>query len=262
MARYPVTNAQFKCFVDAGGYEEERYWTKAGWAWRDGDFGQKPDDFTDEDWDDWVTARKNFEHPEEWEDGQFPPERANHPVVNVTWHESLAYTRWLAEATGKPYRLPTEAEWEKAARGGIQIPNPQSQIPNESVDNPNPKREYPWGDKFDPKKVNMRIGDEQVDGTSPVGIYPGGASPYGILDLTGNVWEWCSSLYQSYPYDPDDGREDLEAEGPRVLRGGSWFNSSVRFAGCSSRWGYLPSNFYGTRGLRLVVGFAHSPSLF
>jgi len=230
MAKYPVTNAQFKGFVDAGGYSEERYWTRAGWAWRQG----KGEQF----------GREHHEWPKGWEDGQFPPERANHPVVNVTWYEAVAYTRWLAEATGKPYRLPTEAEWEKAARGDQD------------------RREYPWGDKFDSKKVNMSIGAEIVGGTSPVGIYPAGASPYGILDLSGNVWEWCSSLYQDYPYDPDDGREDLEAEGDRVLRGGSWINSFKTLARCSCRLADLPSRFQRSFGLRLVVGFAHSLSEF
>ena len=93
-----------------------------------------------------------------------------------------------------------------------------------------------------------------------MGIYPGGASPYGIMDLSGNVWEWCSSLYRDYPYDPDDGREDLEAEGPRVLRGGSWADSLERSARCSSRFGDPPSFFNVNFGLRLVVGFAHSLS--
>jgi formylglycine-generating enzyme required for sulfatase activity len=104
----------------------------------------------------------------------------------------------------------------------------------------------------------MAIGDEKVGGTSPVGIYPGGASPYGILDLSGNVWEWCSSLYQDYPYDPDDGREDLEAKGFRVLCGGSWALSLKRRARCSHRFDDPPSLFLGNVGLRLVVGFAHS----
>jgi formylglycine-generating enzyme required for sulfatase activity/energy-coupling factor transporter ATP-binding protein EcfA2 len=247
MAKYPVTNAQFLCFVDAGGYSEKQYWTKAGWAWRQGKGEQY--------------GRKHREWPEGWEDGRFPPERANHPVVNVTWHEALAYTRWLAGATGRPYGLPSEAEWEKAARGGIQTPNLKSQIPNELVDNPNPRREYPWGDEFDAKKVNMDIGDEKVGGTSPVGIYPGGASPYGLMDLSGNVWEWCASLYRDYPYDPDDGREDLEAEGYRVLRGGSWASRGERYARCSSRYVGPPAFFDVFAGLRVVVS-ARSLSRF
>ncbi len=118
IARFPVTNAQYQCFVDAGGYGKRDYWTDAGWAWRHGEFGEKPSGYPDSIWNR-ITGRKNFEHPEGWEDGQFPSQRANHPVVDVTWHEAAAYCRWLAEVTGRPYRLPTEAEWEKAARGGI-----------------------------------------------------------------------------------------------------------------------------------------------
>jgi formylglycine-generating enzyme required for sulfatase activity len=119
------------------------------------------------------------------------------------------------------------------------------------------KREYPWGDEFDPKKVNMDIGDEKVGGTSPVGIYPGGASPYDIMDLSGNVWEWCSSLRWDYPYDPDDGREDLEAEDFRVLRGGSRADLSESFVRCSYRSANHPACFFGIfgddYGLRVVV---------
>lgn len=220
MAKYSMTNAQFKCFVDAGGYHEEQYWTEAGWAWRQG----KGEQF----------GQEHHEWPQGWKDGRFPPERANHPVVNVTWYEALAYTCWLAEATGKPYHLPTEAEWEKAARGDKD------------------RREYPWGDRFDPGKANLDIGDERVDGTSPVGIYPGGASPYGAMDMSGNVWEWCSGLYRDYPYDPDDGREDLQAEGPRVLRGGA-FNTSCDYARCSARHEYLPHNAQDNCGFRVVI---------
>jgi formylglycine-generating enzyme required for sulfatase activity len=227
MAKYPVTNGQFKRFVDAGGYNQEKHWTRAGWAWRQG----KGDQF----------GREHRDWPEGWEDGQFPSERPNHPVVDVTWYEALAYPRWLAEVTGKPYRLPTEAEWEKAARGDKD------------------RREYPWGEGFDPKKVNMGIGDEQVGGTSPVGIYPGGVSPYGIMDLSGNVWEWCSSLFQGYLYDPSDGREDLEAEGPRVLRGGSWGYVIERLARCSCRHGVHPALFLDSCGFRVVVSAALSP---
>jgi len=230
MAKYPVTNAQFKCFVDAGGYDKKRYWTRAGWAWRQG----KGEQFD----------REHHEWPEGWEDGQFPPERANHPVVDVSWYETLAYTRWLAEVTGKPYRLPTEAEWEKAARGDQD------------------RREYPWGDLFDSRKANLRInGPEIVFDTTPVGIYPSGASPYGILDLSGNVWERCSSLHWSYPYDPDDGREDLEAGGHRVLRGGSWVYFEEWYARCSSRLDVHPAYFYISHGFRVLVS-AHSLSEF
>jgi len=196
IGKYPVTNGQYRRFVEAGGYDERRYWTAVGWAWRQSEHKR------------W--GREHGDRPEWWDDPAW--NLPNLPVVGVCWFEALAYTRWLSEATGRPCRLPTEAEWEKAARG---------------IDG----RIYPWGnDEIGPQRANYR--ETGVSSTSPVGCSPSGASPYGCLDMVGNVWEWCSSLYRSYPYGPGDRREDLEAEGGRVLRGGSWddFQSSARCA--------------------------------
>jgi formylglycine-generating enzyme required for sulfatase activity len=132
--------------------------------------------------------------------------KANHPVVKVSWSEAMAYGRWLNEALhgeikDLQLRLPTEAEWEKAARGEY-------------------GNEWPWGNEFDPHKCNSS--ERRQGGTTPVGAYsPQGDSPYGAADMAGNVWEWCHSLYQPYPYMVDDGREsENENAGDRVLRGG------------------------------------------
>ncbi len=148
----------------------------------------------------------NHRPPSHWEGDTYSEELGDHPVVNVNWHDAVAYCQWLSEKTRKNYRLPTEAEWEKAAGWDEQVGK---------------RQRYPWGDDFDPKKCNTSEGGP--GDTTPVGQYsPDGDSPYGAADMSGNVWEWCSTVYRDYPYQTDDGREVLETEGSRVLRGGSW----------------------------------------
>jgi formylglycine-generating enzyme required for sulfatase activity len=176
-------------------------------------------------------------------------------VVNVSWYDAMAYCRWLEERLQVPgstlnvwregqlgtlnlkpgtfaVRLPSEAEWEKGARG-------------------TDGRIYPWGDQWDAARCNAEKG---LSGdTTPVGAYPNGASPYGVLDMAGNVWEWTRSLEKSYPYDPDDGREDPEAAGARVVRGGA-FLDGARFVRCAVRDRDLPVDWLWRCGLRGVVG--------
>jgi len=179
--RYPVTNAEYKRFVEATGHPVPCY--DVEWA--------NPYDYN-------------------WDPGtrSYPPGKDDHPVVLVTWEDALAYAAWAGK------RLPTEAEWELAAR---------------STDG----RRWPWGNEFAPGRCNTK--EAGIGGTSPVTRYsPDADSPYGVGDMVGNVWEWTSSLYRPYPYDADDGRESLEAEGWRVLRGGSWLNDLAR-ACCTAR---------------------------
>jgi len=181
-----------------------------------------------------------YRRPNHWEGGKPPSGKEDHPVVNVTWHDAVAYCHWLSEVTGRPYRLPSEAEWEKGGRG-------------------TDGRIWPWGNQWDAKRCNTSEGGK--GNTTPVGAYPEGASPYGLLDMAGNVLEWTRSLWGEdweepsfkYPYDPADGREDLEAPDTvlRVLRGGSWNYSQVN-ARCIERRRHSPSYSHNFIGFRLV----------
>jgi len=158
-----VTNAQFRPFIEDGGYEDERWWTDAGWTWRN---------------------ENNITAPSFWNDETRNGD--NQPVVGVSWYEAVAYAHWLSNETGLAVRLPTEAEWERAARG-------------------DDGRIYPWGDQ-EPHAQLLNYSGSDIDHTTAVGSYPDGASPYGALDMTGNVYEWTHSLYMEYPYVDDDGR--------------------------------------------------------
>ncbi|HEX9922614.1 MAG TPA: SUMF1/EgtB/PvdO family nonheme iron enzyme [Anaerolineae bacterium] len=201
IARAPITNAQYHFFVEATGHRSPRH----------------------------------------WKDGRPPRGLESHPVVAVTWHDALAYCRWLAEVTGQSITLPSEAQWEKAARG------------------PQDRREYPWGNDWDETKCNTN--ELGLGETTPVGIFPDGASPYGGLDMAGNVWEWTTSQFKEYPYDPADGRENLEAgdKALRVWRGGSFSRYRSR-ARCAARYWDLPDLWYFSGGFRVVVSPISPPS--
>ncbi len=183
ISRYPVTNAQYARFL--------------------ADNLTYPVPYLDEVWAgpyNWDPQRRT--HPEG---------KANHPVVMVSWEDALAYCEWAG------VRLPTEMEWEKAARG-------------------EDGRTYPWGDEFDPEQVNVREGG--VGSTTPVGVYPDGASPYGLLDCAGNVWEWTTSR---------------AGENQIVIRGGSW-NFRAEDARCFARDYGHPSHRSNCIGFRVVTG--------
>ncbi len=191
----------------------------------------------------------------------------NHPVVDVTWHDAQAFCTWLTGdwqkrgwlSDGWAVRLPSEAEWEKAARGGQQIVRVVHSISSlkgemqreiQQENNPNSRRVFPWGDEPDPNLANYA--DTHIGNTSAVGCFPDGASPYGCEDMSGNVWEWTRSVYEQYPYDPNGGRESLQSDAARVLRGGG-FNSNEYFVRCAYRLWYVPDALYRFIGFRVVL---------
>ena len=236
---------QFQCFIDAGGYYEPQWWTQTGWSWRQGRW----DSQFEEDY----RSRKYLQRrpkalrqaPMEWNVQRAYP---NRPVVNICWFEAMAYCRWLEAQVkaaqilplpdGYCLRLPTEAEWEKAARCGG-------------------SRRYPWGDE-DWDETRANIGDSDIGHPTPVGMYPAGVTPTTELhDLGGNVWEWTLSRYRPYPYDPNDGRNDPEAEGRPVVRGGSW-DSLLGFARAASRYRDPSVTWLDISGFRVVLSLANS----
>lgn len=261
IARYPVTNAQFALFVEAGGYKEPRYWAEAQAAgvWRDGQV-QRAHYVLEEDELKVVEAELG-EAPLDFGE---PYNLPNHPVVGVTWYEVLAFARWLEEQlevgggrlqvwqagrvqtldlSGEGFRvtLPGEAEWEKAARG-------------------TDGRIYAWGNEPDPERANYN--ETGIGTTSAVGCFPGGVSPYGVEELSGNVWEWTRSLWEKdlgepdfkYLYNSEDGRENLEAPANvlRVLRGGAFYVDQW-YVRCAFRGWDFPDVRYRSRGFRVVV---------
>jgi formylglycine-generating enzyme required for sulfatase activity len=196
-----------------------------------------------------------YKPPQGWDGDQFPAEKGSHPVVNVSWDDAVAYCKWLSEKTGKNYRLPTEAEWEKAARWRSPLPAGEGKGEGESLI-------YPWGNDFDPKKANTV--ESNIGDTTDVGKFsPQGDSPYGCADMAGNVWEWCNDWFKEDEYkrsSPVDKRRQgsvlKDPQGPkdgqyRVLRGGSFFNYH-RNARCALRGRNFPRFFSNSWGFRVA----------
>jgi len=290
IGQFLVTNAEWRCFMGAGGYEDERWWdTEDGRAWRRGElanegakvdnrawrkrFRENPDLFEQaieegrfsseeavERWRAWIAfedeafeavleARwraKRVTEPEYWRDARF-----NHPmqpVVGICWYEARAYCNWLGAQTGTAIRLPTEVEWEAAARG------PQGRL-------------YAYGNEFDATKGNTD--EARIRRSTPVGVFAEGDTPEGVSDMAGNVAQWTSSGWgrddeqrpeYGYPYDARDGREDIHAGAScrRVLRGGAWDDYGVS-ARAACRDLYLPVVRYYAVGFRVVRHASYGP---
>ena len=231
ISRYPVTVAQYQAFVDEGGYGEERFWTKAGWAWK---------------------QTQKISRPEAY-DPVF--QAANHPRVGVSWYEAVAFCSWLTQKLGSlpeghpaclpsglAVSLPNEPEWERAAR---------------HTDG----RSFPWGDQEQTAEERCNVHRTGLGHTSAVGLFPSGLAQCGAADMAGNVREWTRSLWGKdynlefrYPYRPADGRENVDAPTNvvRVLRGGSWVNNAD-YARCAYRFRNFPGYRNWYYGFRLVA---------
>ena len=257
MGRFPVTNAQYRLFMDAGGYAEERFWEEAvrNEVWKDGMVKGLFDD-------------EPRNHPQRFAGPYGLP---NHPVVGVTWYEAMAFARWLEshwrerQLIPEDWRLglPTEAQWEKAARGGLKVPErpvvltankvAKCDVADVLIDNENSARKYPWGDELDSEKMNIK--ETGIGTTSTPGCFSSGKSPCGCEDMSGNVWEWTRSEKRKYPYKPRDGREDtsLFTNDTWVSnRGGSFFFEE-KLSRCGFRNDDLPDDRDGYVGFRILL---------
>jgi iron(II)-dependent oxidoreductase len=204
----PVSNAQYQQFLAAGGYDRAEFWTPAGWAYRQ-KAGLTAPLFWSRDSGGWV--RRRFGRIEE-----VPP---SEPVQHVCWYEAAAYAKWAGR------RLPTEAEWEKAARHDPATGR---------------SRRYPWGDD-DPTPERANLGQRHLQ-PAPVGSYPAGASAYGVRQLIGDVWEWVSSDLAGYPgfrpYPYPEYSEVFFGPEYKMLRGGAWATDKVACRGTFRNWDY------------------------
>jgi len=216
IGKHEVTRGEYRRFVEAGGYDNREYWSSPGWEWKAAQGRTEP---------------AYWAEVQDWATGTFV-QTDSHAVVGVSYHEAEAYCNW---AGGK---LPTEAQWEKAARWTGSYPNV-----------------FPWGNVWDADLCNNWYDHNTAAGgymkcqTAPVGSYPSGASPYGCLDMAGNAWEWCRDWYASYPghSDPFDYTDTY-----RALRGGSWYSFSGNNSRCAARHSSDPQYSWYNHGFRLV----------
>jgi formylglycine-generating enzyme required for sulfatase activity len=219
ISRYSVTNAQFQVFVREGGYTEQwkDCWTLEGWKWKEDMRLSKP-----------KTQGGEFDLP-------------NHPVVQISWYEASAFCQWFTHRlreTGElsPYqeiRLPSEAEWEKAARG-------------------EDGQTYPWGNE-EITSEHANYYDTQLGVTSTVGCFPRGVSSYGCQDMAGNVWEWCLDWYDEdyYKKSPKENPPGSDTGSYRVIRGGAW-NDDAGICRSATRYRSGPGRRSDGIGFRLL----------
>jgi len=202
----PVSNAAYRAFVEAGGYDDQRLWSPAGWRWRC-ESGKRSPAFWFREGDTWL--RRRFARVEPLPDDE--------PVQHVCFFEADAYARWAGR------RLPTEAEWEKAASW-----DPDTRT----------KRRFPWGDQA-PTEERANLGQTRYRPTA-AGSYPAGAAPCGALQMVGDVWEWTSTEFTGYPgfrsFPYKEYSEVFFDDGYRVLRGGSWATDPLALRTTFRNW--------------------------
>ena len=233
LARYLVTNAQFQVFVDDRGYQQARFWPEAQAAgyWQSQGFkGQFDHEF----------RTGPYTYPE-------PFTLPNHPVVGISWYEAVAFCHWLTAQLALAdweVRLPTQPEWEKGARGGLMLPSVNPPVafgklavlpPSALQPNPNPRRIFPWGDPADPERANCT--ESKIGTTSAAGCFASGASPYGLEELSGNVWEWS---------------QNVDKDGWSYLRGNAYYSVADEVAAVAVN-GNPPDDWYYVFGFRCVV---------
>ena len=208
IAHVPVIVRQYAVFVESKAVNDGKWWSEEGWAWLNGEL------------DGW--GRNNRYRPDNWEAQKAFPVR---PVTGVSAYEAEAYCAWLGSVKGKLIRLPTEEEWELAARG-------------------DDGRPFPWGEEFD--SILANTAEHENGDVMDAATLPGDISPFGVMDMCGNVQQWTSSVYT-----PIEG--EAYPPGPlRVARGGS-FNDTLYGSRTSYRRAYPPGYFYPFLGFRVVV---------
>lgn len=219
IAKYPITNAQYAKFIEAGGYKQQKWWTQAGWeakakGWNWNSSKSK-----------WEETGQAWTQPRYWTDNKW--NGVEQPVVGVSWYEAVAFCLWMSDATGEKIMLPTEDQWQYAAQG-------------------DDGRDYPWGKQWDASRCNNNVDSKGIGKTTPVRQYEGkGNSPFGVVDMAGNVWEWCLTDYGNETNDINS------VATYRVLRGGSWNLNYTGVFRCDDRLRASPRDWINYGGFRI-----------